>query len=507
MAYSTTTTILGPSRGTADTFYELLAERKGDNAPKRLDQLKSYLETVYAIAPKIGIRAELVVMQSWLETGAWTSNWWNERLNPAGIGITGDPAQNNASRSFADGVAAARAQLVQLWLYAKGEQLPANSDLKSSESPRWQAALSAGRAGIAKTLNDLGGATGWATDVDYGTKLAKLLNEVEGLLGTSTAPGTQLQARDIEYLEEAEDTSIVYRRANRDGTLTTFFRIGREIRAVHETPLLSAAAPKASVLEVVAAGTLSTADWGWVEPDGSLYYYNSASNARMRGADWVSTSEPIVIPDPDPGVQPSAPKPGEEITAANYKLVEDPTVLLPAIIWKGTTNFYSRRNGYGNPIAMVHHVTDDLKLSSTISWFQTNGSNASSHFVIDRDGTVYQFVSSVDGAWTNGDVQSPRTDIPWLNDALTRGINPNNATITIEYVATPSVPPTDAQYEAGIALCRYFAHPSVYGIDPDRGHQLRHADINSVSRSYCPGPNFDLERIIEALGGDPASMD
>ncbi|MGN6031994.1 MAG: hypothetical protein ACTHQE_10070, partial [Thermomicrobiales bacterium] len=94
----------------------------------------------------------------------------------------------------------------------------------------------------------------------------------------------------------------------------------------------------------------------------------------------------------------------------------------------------------------------------------------------------------------------------WLNDAISRGINTNNPTVAAEYVATPGTPPTAAQYKSGIALARYFSHPKVYGIGVNRGSQCRHADVNSVSREYCPGPNFDLAMIIRELGGDPNSM-
>ena len=166
----------------------------------------------------------------------------------------------------------------------------------------------------------------------------------------------------------------------------------------------------------------------------------------------------------------------------------------------------------GKPAFIVHHCTDDLTLQHTINHFQNTTTppdkRASSTFVIDRDGTPYQFVSSQNTPWTNGYVCNPRTDLPALTAAIRQaengGFSLNDWCITYEFVATPDEPPTDAQYDAAIGLSRYFC--ATYGIPPDRSHQLRHADIDSCTRDYCPGPRFQLDRIITALGGDPAHL-
>lgn len=219
---------------------------------------------------------------------------------------------------------------------------------------------------------------------------------------------------------------------------------------------------------------------------------------------------------PDQGAGPT-PSPGGDCPTATTTTTTSTTTtappvpvpatppLPPGIVWVGTPNFFPNRQGFGKPVAIVYHCTNDLTYQSTESWFQDPSSNASAHFVITRDGVPHQFVSSVDAAWTNGDVRNPRTDIPWLNKAVASGRNLNDYTIAYEFVATPDVPPTEAQYVTGIALSRYFC--ALYGISPHRGHQLRHSDINSVTRSYCPGDKFDLARIVTALGGDPANME
>ncbi|HKG25793.1 MAG TPA: hypothetical protein VKB09_09100, partial [Thermomicrobiales bacterium] len=86
----------------------------------RPDDVTAYLAEVFRLAPLAKLDPAIVVAQSAEETGYWTSDWWNNRLNPAGIGITGDPAENAASRTWDTGTDAARAQIVHLYLYAVG---------------------------------------------------------------------------------------------------------------------------------------------------------------------------------------------------------------------------------------------------------------------------------------------------------------------------------------------------------------------------------------------------
>lgn len=186
----------------------------------------------------------------------------------------------------------------------------------------------------------------------------------------------------------------------------------------------------------------------------------------------------------------------------------------PPMVWVGTSNSHARPSPDMIRF-LVHHITDDMNVRGVIDWFKNPSSQASSTFVIDRDGTIYQMLpTATRSPWTNGDYAvngNPgfRTDIPALVDAVnqvrTRGYNLNDFCVTIEYVGTPSNPPTEAQYRSGIAIAKYVVgtYPKV---SKHRFGQLRHADINSITRPYCPGPKFDLERIIRELGGDPQRL-
>ena len=145
-----------------------------------------------------------------------------------------------------------------------------------------------------------------------------------------------------------------------------------------------------------------------------------------------------------------------------------------------------------------------------VAHFQNPASEASAHFVVDRDGTIYQCVSTLKAAWTNGDVRAPRRDIPALAAVLptVRGaggwINFNDFCVTIEYHGLPELGVTEAQYASGIALAAYVRDR--YGVSPHRGGQLQHADVNPETRAHCPGPRFDLARVIRGIGGDPARL-
>lgn len=164
--------LLGPARGSPARVLAtaLLA------GAARPEQLWAYVTEVYRLAPKVGLDPAIVVAQSALETGRWQSAAWIDHLNPAGIGITGSDV---AGPTWASGTDAARAQIVHLYLYAAGP-IPSDHPLAPyvALDPRYEAALSAGRARIANTIADLSGR--WATDPNYGDGIARVGNRLLG---------------------------------------------------------------------------------------------------------------------------------------------------------------------------------------------------------------------------------------------------------------------------------------------------------------------------------------
>jgi len=158
--------LLGPPRG---SVAQILAFAPITGA-SRPDELRAYLVEVYRLVPQIGLDPAVVVAQSALETGWWQSEAWTAHLNPAGIGLTGP---ESASPSWTSGDDAARAQLVHLALYSVGP-IPSQHLLAPyvGLDPRYDPALTAGRAGSARTIADLAGS--WAADPHYAESIARV---------------------------------------------------------------------------------------------------------------------------------------------------------------------------------------------------------------------------------------------------------------------------------------------------------------------------------------------
>lgn len=151
---------------------------------KRIDDVVDYINAVYELAPQVHIDPAIVIAQASHETGAFSSYWWQQRLNPAGIGITGDPAQNNASRTFRSGREAARAHIAHLQLYATGK---ITSPFTTNDDPRWGAYKSAyGERAVASTIAQL--ANKWAVDSNYASGITRHGNAIFPSLEDSKAP-------------------------------------------------------------------------------------------------------------------------------------------------------------------------------------------------------------------------------------------------------------------------------------------------------------------------------
>jgi N-acetylmuramoyl-L-alanine amidase len=183
----------------------------------------------------------------------------------------------------------------------------------------------------------------------------------------------------------------------------------------------------------------------------------------------------------------------------------------PEIKWVGAFvgNFAPGRAGH-KPIALVSHIAEG-SLAAVDQHFATArpGAESSAHFGIGVDGEIHQYVAVEDTAFANGRLLVPNyAAVPWLK-GLT--INPNRLTISIEWAGKHLRDsngrvinwwqPTEPQYNAGLALYRYLCER--YDIAIDRAHIIRHSDIDSVNKGFCPGLGFDLAGLLGDLG-DPA---
>lgn len=151
------------------------------NEAQRKDELAAYQTELTRLSKMVGFNEDILIAQSAHETANWTSHWWIERLNPAGIGITGDPVQNAASPTYATGQDAARAHTVHFALYVYGSPVKWSPAVRGalyqyrSLDPRFNDVALAGFGGSVKVLGDLGNGK-WAVDPKYAEKIAAKAN-------------------------------------------------------------------------------------------------------------------------------------------------------------------------------------------------------------------------------------------------------------------------------------------------------------------------------------------
>jgi hypothetical protein len=150
---------------------------------------------------------EIAVAQSIVETAFYTSAWWWGRGNPAGLGITGDPAQDAASPLFMVGSLAARAQIAHLLLYATGRI--DRGGLSPVDDPRFAAYRDAhGARAIAPTLAGLAGR--WAADPTYSDQIAARAADLIAtpIPGGPPVPDALTMTRDLIPLPDFEKRII-----------------------------------------------------------------------------------------------------------------------------------------------------------------------------------------------------------------------------------------------------------------------------------------------------------
>lgn len=175
MSYTPETPIAGETVGTPEAWIEYIRRNGG----KRMEEVERFVRETYRLCRLAGLKAHLIVAQAIHETDMFRSNWWVKRLNPGGIGITGDPRDDEASRYFPDGTIAARAMVVHVSLYVYGA-LPDPLAQYRHEDPRADN-VPATALGKRTTMESFGHAAWWewvtwAADDAYGEKWARRLN-------------------------------------------------------------------------------------------------------------------------------------------------------------------------------------------------------------------------------------------------------------------------------------------------------------------------------------------
>lgn len=158
------------------------------------------------------------------------------------------------------------------------------------------------------------------------------------------------------------------------------------------------------------------------------------------------------------------------------------------------------RGGYSAkhaPRAIVWHITAGL-MPGTLGWLRNPDSGASCNYLITKQGIIHELVPPTESAWANGAVNRPNRNNAFVDAVVREGVNFNTRTISIEHEAKAGEAPTRAQELASIYLTAWLCQQ--FNITPDATHIIRHADIDSVNRPYCPGwPLATLDRMRAAV--------
>lgn len=158
---------------------------------------------------------------------------------------------------------------------------------------------------------------------------------------------------------------------------------------------------------------------------------------------------------------------------------------MDGIIWKGSPNHYTGRQGYG-----VTHITLHIMvgyLAGTDATFANSDSQASAHYGIGSTGEIHQYVSERDGSYSDANYMS------------------NCSTISIEHEGglSDGAVCTQACIDASARLCADIARR--YGWkklwhDGLKGNVWLHREIPGTDHAACPdlAPNgLPYQQVID----------
>lgn len=192
---------------------------------------------------------------------------------------------------------------------------------------------------------------------------------------------------------------------------------------------------------------------------------------------------------------------GKILAVCNALLLTQEASMAPTITKKITpVNFWPGRNG--NPVeAVVIHVSEGGK-AGVDSWFHNPDSEASAHYLVNKDGTIWQFVEEADTAWANGKLNKPNLAEPLIAKWSASGTNPNRTTVSIETERMWQERLTAPQLASLAWLCADLHRR--YGLPTDGSRLLAHSEFDSVDRAHCPSLSADeWSALVKGLANAP----
>ncbi len=150
------------------------------------------------------------------------------------------------------------------------------------------------------------------------------------------------------------------------------------------------------------------------------------------------------------------------------------------------TSNYRVGRSTSSPDVCVIHVAEGTK-TACIATFRDPSVQKSSHFLVGKDGSITQFVSTKNTAFCNGIVVSPVSEL-----VLQRfPTNPNDYTFSIENEGISTDDFTPAQYQTNAVILAYLH--KAWNLPLDSTHVIRHREIEQSKT--CPGV-VNVEKII-----------
>lgn len=180
----------------------------------------------------------------------------------------------------------------------------------------------------------------------------------------------------------------------------------------------------------------------------------------------------------------------------------------PAPIWHPSPNFGLRRDGL-RPELVVLHYTRMASAEAALRWLCHPESEVSAHYLIGRDGTLWQLVAEDRRAWHagagswrgRGDVNSRSIGIELDNDGASPFAHPQMTVLEAlldALLARWSIPPEGVIAHSDMAPER----------KADPGARFDWRRLALAGRSVWPGPGGDadapLGRSLDAIGYPPA---
>ena len=159
------------------------------------------------------------------------------------------------------------------------------------------------------------------------------------------------------------------------------------------------------------------------------------------------------------------------------------------IIQKKSPNYVSGRSDFSIK-GICYHITGDSNYNQAVSWLCDPKSKASTHYVIEKNGDIFQLVQDADTAWAQGIVNAPSAKIYFDNGSK----NPNNYLISIEVVSKGEVL-TVEQWQALTELTVLLT--SKYKIPLTYYNLIGHNQLNAVDRKFDPVTSYTIEQVID----------